>query len=157
MAKTLFFYDYICPFCEKGYEYLLEEIGRHPEIEVEYVPVQVNSPAMYLACQAYYAAKELEADMGAFHAAMYKAAVVQGKNLSMSEAFRDVLKGIVDVDKFRAILDSGKYAKQVDENNDLAYEKSGVWFLPAFRTEGKKLDAKGGRGISPQELRDFFR
>jgi hypothetical protein len=53
-------------------------------------------------------------------------------------------------------LASGKYAKQVDENNELAYEKSGVWYLPAFRMNDKRLDSQGGMGITTKELQKFL-
>jgi predicted DsbA family dithiol-disulfide isomerase len=162
MATMQVFFDYECPSCKIGYEYLLEQIGEHPEIEIEWRPIESHPlpedhpPHTYLACQSYYIAKELGADMAAFHAAMYQAIAIERQNVEKSEVLCNILKGIVDEQKFRAILDSGKYAPQIDENNDLAYEKSGVWFVPAFRMDGKKLDAKGGIGISREELRDFL-
>jgi predicted DsbA family dithiol-disulfide isomerase len=157
------FFDYECPYCKKGYEYLLEQIGEHPEIEIEWRPIESHPlpedhpPHTQLACQSYYIAKELSADMPKFHAAMYQAIAIKRQNVEKPEILCNILKDIVDTGKFRAILESGKYAAQVDENNDLAYEKSGVWFVPAFRMNGKKLDAKGGIGISPQELREFLK
>ena len=162
MAVMQIFYDYECPFCKLGYEYFLEQIGGHPEIEVEWRPVESHPlpedhpPHTYLACQSYYIAQELGADMPAFHAAMFQAIAVERQNVEKPEVLCDILKNIVDAGKFRAMLESGKYAKQVDENNDLAYEKSGVWFVPAFRMNGKKLDAQGGVGISREALHDFL-
>jgi predicted DsbA family dithiol-disulfide isomerase len=162
MSKMLFFYDYECPFCKLGYEYYLEFIGKHPEIEVEWRPVEAHPrpedhpPHTVLACQSYYAAKELGADMAAFHKAMYQGVAAERLNVEDVGILTGIVKDVVDPVKFRAIIESGKYAKQIDENNDLAYEKSGVWFVPAFRLEGKKLDAKGGVGVSRDELRDFL-
>jgi predicted DsbA family dithiol-disulfide isomerase len=167
MAKMQFFYDYECPFCKKGYEYLVDQIKNRPDIEVEWLPIEshplpeYHSPHTYLACQCYYIARELGADMPKFHAAMYKAISIERQNVEKPEVLCGILKGIVDTDKLRAILDSGKYAKQIDENNDLAYEKSGVWFVPAFRMgsspDGKKLDARGGVGVSPDEVKKFLK
>jgi len=163
MAKMQFFYDYECPHCKTGYEYLLKEIHSHPEIEIEWRPIEAHPlpeyypPRTHLACQSYYIAEELGADMAAFHAAMYEAVAIERQNVEKPEVLCNILKGIVDIGKFRSILDSGKYAKQIDENNDLAYEKSGVWFIPALRMNGKKLDAKGGIGIRPKELRNFLK
>jgi hypothetical protein len=53
-------------------------------------------------------------------------------------------------------MESGKYAAKVKENNDLAYDSEGVWYVPAFRMNGKKLDAKGGVGVSREELAAFL-
>ena len=163
MRKMQVFFDYECPFCKKGYEYLLDQIGGHADIEIEWRPIESHPlpedhpPHTYLACQAYYIAGELGADMTAFHAAMFQAIAIERQSVEKPEVLCEILKGIVDTGKFRAVLDSGKYAAQVDENNDLAYEKSGVWFVPAFRMNGKKLDAKGGVGISPGGLREFLK
>jgi predicted DsbA family dithiol-disulfide isomerase len=166
MAKIQVFYDYECPFCKKGYEYLVGEIKNRPDIELEWRPIESHPlpedhpPHTYLACQCYYIARELGADMPKFHTAMYQAVSIERRNVEKPEVLCDILKDIVDTDKLRAMLDSGKYAKQIDENNDLAYEKSGVWFVPAFRMpgpEGKKLDAKGGVGVSPEEVKEFLK
>jgi predicted DsbA family dithiol-disulfide isomerase len=161
------FYDYECPFCKRGYEYLTEFIGSRPDIEIEWRPIESHPrpedhrPHTDLACQSYYIAKELGADMPAFHAAMFQAIAIERQDVEQVGVLCAILKDIVDVSKFRAILESGKYAKQAEENNDLAYEKSGVWFVPAFRMETadgeKKLDAKGGIGVSREAVRDFLK
>jgi len=163
MATMQFFYDYECPYCKKGYEYLMGQIGDHPDVEIEYLPIESHPlpedhpPHTHLACQSYYAAKELGADMPTYHAAMFQAVSIERQNVEDTEVLCNIVKNIVDVEKFRAILNSGKYAAQIDENNDLAYEKSGVWYVPAFRMDSKKLDAKGGIGIRPEELRSFLK
>ena len=162
MAKLQVFYDYLCPYCKTGHEYLQKEIAAYPDIEIEWRPVESHPepedyhPHTHLACQSYYAARELGADMDAFHTAMYRAVVDEGRNVEKAEVIAEVLKGIVDTDRLRGILESGRYAKQVDENNELAFEKSGVWFVPAFRMNGNALDAKGGVGVTAKELRDFL-
>jgi predicted DsbA family dithiol-disulfide isomerase len=78
------------------------------------------------------------------------------------EVLAEILEGIVDPGKFRVILESNKYAAQVTENNDLAYEQSGVWAVPAFRlvqkaAPDKKLDSPEGVGLSREQIRDFLR
>jgi predicted DsbA family dithiol-disulfide isomerase len=163
MAKLRFFYDYECPFCRRGYEYLTELIGDHPGIEVEWRPIESHPrpedhpPHTDLACQSYYIARELGADMPKFHAAMFQAVAGERRNVESPDVLCAILAGILDTAKFRAVLESGKYAAQVDENNDLAYEQSGVWFVPAFRMNGKKLDAEGGAGVKKEALREFLK
>jgi predicted DsbA family dithiol-disulfide isomerase len=166
MPKMRIFYDYECPFCKKGYEYLREFIGDHPEIEIEWRPIESHPrpedhpPHTDLACQSYYIARELGLDMAKFHAAMFQAVAVERQNVEQADVLCHILKDLADPGKFKALLESGKYAKQVDENNDLAYEKSGVWFVPAFRMDTgggeKKLDAQGGVGVSREAVRDFL-
>lgn len=166
MALMQVFYDYECPFCKRGYEDLIALIGvkgeKRPGLEIEWRPVESHPrpenhpPHTDLAGQAYYIARELGVDMPKFHAAMFQAVAAERRNVEQPEVLCEILQGILDKEQFRAVLASGKYAKQVDENNDLAYEGSGVWFVPAFRMDGKKLDAKGGVGVSRQELERFL-
>jgi predicted DsbA family dithiol-disulfide isomerase len=162
MTIIQFFYDYECPFCKKGYEYYHEISMLHPEIDVEWRPVEAHPrpedhrPHTDLACQSYYIAKELGANMDRFHAALFQAVAIERRNVEDPEVLTGIVRDIVDPVKFRAILDTDKYRPLADENNKLAYEESGVWFLPAFRMKGKKLDAQGGIGISREELRNFL-
>ncbi|MDR0452346.1 MAG: DsbA family protein [Treponema sp.] len=168
MRKLQIFYDYECPYCKMGYEYFLECAGGLGDTELEWRPVEAHPrpedhpPHTDLSCQSYYVARELGADIAAFHAAMFQATAIERRNVEKPEVIAEILKGIVDSGKFLAMLKSGKYAGQIDENNDLAYEKSGVWFVPAFRMfrDGKltgKLDAQGSIGVSREELRAFLK
>jgi predicted DsbA family dithiol-disulfide isomerase len=167
MATMQIFFDYECPYCKKGYEYLMEYIGGHGEIELEGRPVEAHPrpenhpPHTDLCCQAYYIARELKANLPKFFAAMFQAVAIERRDVEKVDVLVDIVKDIVDGAKFRAILESRKYARQVDENNDLAYEKSGVWFVPAFRmnrTDGseKKLDAQGGLGVTREQVKAFL-
>jgi predicted DsbA family dithiol-disulfide isomerase len=160
MSIMQVFFDYECPYCKKGYECLMQQ--NRQDIEIEWLPIESHPlpedhpPHTYLAGQCYYIAKELGADIPDFHAAMYQAIATERQNVENIDVLCNILNGIVDSGKLRSMLESGKYAKQIDENNDLAYEKSGVWYVPAFRMDGKKLDAKGGIGVTPDELRQFL-
>jgi predicted DsbA family dithiol-disulfide isomerase len=173
MKKLRIFYDYECPYCKKGYEGFLECVKAAGTAdagidEIEWRPVEAHPrpeehrPHTDLACRSYYLARELGAGMAAFHAAMFQAVAIERQNVEEPEILAGILEGIVDGEKFLSILKSGKYAKQVDENNDLAYEKSGVWFLPAFRMfrDGEltgKLDAEGGTGVGRRDLEAFLK
>jgi predicted DsbA family dithiol-disulfide isomerase len=99
--------------------------------------------------------------MGAFHERMFRAAAGERRNVEQIEVILDVLRGIVDPGKFRSILETNKYAPRVAENNDLAYEQSGVWAVPAFRVvqkaaPDKKLDSPEGVGLTRDQIRDFL-
>jgi predicted DsbA family dithiol-disulfide isomerase len=162
MSKLQIFYDYECPFCMRGYEDLTALIGGHPEIELEWRPIESHPrpenhpPHTDLCVQAFYAAQELNADLPRFHAAMFQAAAKERRNVEQLDVLAGIVKDVLDPAKFRAIIESGKYAGKVSENNDLAYEREGVWFVPAFRINGKKLDAKGGVGVTKEELKAFL-
>jgi predicted DsbA family dithiol-disulfide isomerase len=162
MSVMQIFYDYECPYCRRGYGYFLEFIGEYPGIEVEWRPVEAHPrpenhhPHTDLCVQSFYAARELGVDLPAFHGAMFQAVSGERRDVEKIDVLAGIVKDLVDADKFRAILESGKYARQVNENNDLAYEQSGVWALPAFRMEGRKLDALEGVGVTKEQVRDFL-
>jgi predicted DsbA family dithiol-disulfide isomerase len=166
MPEIQIFFDYECPFCKRGYEALLDLLPSYKGIEIEWRPIESHPrpedhpPHTDLCVASYYIAKELGADMAAFHKAMFHAVAGERQNVEKPEVLAEILKGIVDSGKFLEILNSGKYAPQVNENNDLAYEKNGVWFVPAFRVPGAAnppvLDAKGGVGVSREEIKEFL-
>ena len=171
--KFQVFYDYECPYCKKGYGTLMELLPEYPGVEIDWRPIEAHPrpeeghrPHTDLCIQAFYAAEELGVDMDAFQRAMFQAASIERRNVEKGTVIAEVLKGIVDGGKLLEILKSGKYASRVDENNDLAYEKNEVWFVPAFRVLGgvaihggrsaPRLDAQGGVGVSRKELKEFL-
>ena len=162
MKKIQVFYDYECPYCRKGYEALSELLPQYPEIETEWRPIESHPrpeehrPHTDLCVQSYYIAVETGADISKFHAAMFKAVSGERLNVEKPEVLAEILKEIINREKFIKILESGKYAKKVTENNDLAYEKEGVWYVPAFRCGKLKLDAGGGAGVTRDEVRQFL-
>ena len=165
MPKFLFFYDYACPFCKKTYEDLMEILPAFPGMEVEWLPIESHPypenyrPHTDLCIQAFYIAEELGADMGAFHRALFQAASVKHQNVDESDVLAEVLKDIINKDKLLETLKNGTYAAKASENNDLAYEKEGVWYAPALRVrenEKLRLDARGGIGIKRKELKEFL-
>jgi predicted DsbA family dithiol-disulfide isomerase len=162
MPKMQIFYDYECPYCKRGYEDLKTLIENHPEIEIEWRPIESHPrpedhpPHTDLCIQAFYAALELNVDLPRFHAAMFQAVAVERRNVEELNVLTGIVKDLVDPVKFRSIIESGAYAGKVNENNDLAYEHEEVWFVPAFRMNGKKLDAQGGIGVYREELKAFL-
>jgi predicted DsbA family dithiol-disulfide isomerase len=162
------FFDYECPYCDKGYDLLMDLLPAYPSLKIEWIPIEshprpeTQRPHTDLCIQAFYIAEELGADVTAFHRAMYRSVAVERRDVENAEVIAEVLKGIVDIEKLLEILKSGKYASRVAENNDLAYEKNDVWFVPAFRVPGNdrksplRLDAKGGLGVSRKELKRFL-
>jgi 2-hydroxychromene-2-carboxylate isomerase len=95
-------------------------------------------------------------DVMAFHERMYDAIHKDHINVENPKALAEYASDLVDKDAYLAALESGKYAKAQAEGNDYAYEESAVWYLPAFRMEGKKLDSQGGIGVTKEQIREFL-
>ena len=168
MPKIQIFFDYECPYCKRGYETFMELLPSYPGLGVDWCPVEAHPrpenhhPHTDLCLQAHYIALELGAEMSAFVKTMFQCIAVERQNVEKPEVLADLLKGIADTGKFLEILNSKKYISKIDENNDLAYEKNGVWFIPSFRVlepimkDPPKLDAKGGIGVTREEIIDFL-
>jgi len=156
------FYDYECPFCRRGYEALIELLPKYPIIAMEWKPVESHPrpeehhPHTDLCVQSFYIAQELGADLAKFHKLMFQGVSVERQNVEKPELLYGIVKEIIDREKFMKLLESGKYANKAAENNDLAYEKEGVWYVPSFRCGKLKLDAQGGMGVTKDDLKQFL-
>jgi len=158
MPKLQIFFDYECPFCKKGYEYFMEMIDDYPDIDVCWIPVEAHpkpeehTPHTDKLIEAFYLASDLGLVSDKFHRAMYQAVAIERRNVENEDVLAEVLSGFVDKQTLLSAISSGKYAGRAGQNNRLAYEDSGVWFVPAFRADGKKLDAKGGFGVTKEQI-----
>ena len=163
MRKLEVFFDYACPFCLKGHEYLMELLPGHTDIEVVWHSCEAHPrPEVYgrysdLCVQGLFYAMEQGIDLTEFHDRMYKAALKDGIDIEDPAALADYFKDLLNPEAFRDALKSGIYEKAALEANDYAYEQSGVWFVPSYRMAGRKLDAAGGVGVTKMQLAEFLK
>jgi predicted DsbA family dithiol-disulfide isomerase len=156
------FFDYECPYCLKGHELLKELLPKYPDIEIVWRPCEAHPrPEQHglhsdLCIQGLFHALEQGADVWEYHERMYKAAVKDKVNIEDPEVLAGCVQGLLDTGAFLKTLQDNVYGKAVDDANDLAYEKSGVWFVPAYRMDGRKLDAAGGVGVTKEQLDGFM-
>jgi len=162
MRKMEMFFDYACPYCLTGHEYLLEVLPKHPDVEMIWRPCEAHPrPEEYdrysdLCVQGLLYALEKNVDIMDFHMRMYLAACKDGVDIENPDALAKAFEGLLDPVEMATALKSGKYEKAVLAANDYAYEENDVWVVPAFRMDGKKLDAIGGVGITKKQLEDYF-
>lgn len=156
------FFDYGCPYCLRAFAYLQELSTLHPQTTLNFIPVEAHprpqSHGLHtdLCAQAMYVARDMGIDLWAFHAAMYKAAINDGINIESAGVLSEAMAGLLDKKAFFDALQNNTYAQKIQENNQLAYDKNGVWAVPAFRIGDKKLDAQEGVGVSFQALSEFM-
>lgn len=155
------FFDYACPFCRQGHEHLKSLIGNFPDIRIEWRPCEAHpepepGPHSDLALQCAFYAEESGADMSAFHDLMYEAVLKARVNLRDIPALAEAAAKAVDPEGIRKALKSGRYARALLDMNDYAYEQSGVWAIPSYRMDGKKLDAREGVGVTKEQLKAFL-
>jgi predicted DsbA family dithiol-disulfide isomerase len=156
------FFDYICPFCFQAHKYLTELVPDYPDVDIVWHPCESHprperyGPHSDLCIQGYFHAMENGVDTWAYHDRMYRAVHKEHIDIEDIDALSDFVRDLVDADSFRLALQQGTYARSLAEVNDLAYEHSDVWVVPAYRLDGRKLDATTNVGITKEQLRRFL-
>lgn len=156
------FFDYICPFCLRAHGYLKEFISDFPEVNVIWHPCESHPrPERHglhsdLCIQGYFYAIDHEVDIMEYHERMFEAAQKDRINIEDIEVLTEYVNDLVDADDFRLSLQKGTYSKKLEESNQLAFERSGVWAVPAYRMGDLKLDAVEGVGVTKEQIRHIM-
>lgn len=156
------FFDYACPYCLRAHEYLTELMPQYPDVSIVWRPCEAHprpdryGPHSDLCIQGYFFVRENGADVLAYHDRMYRAALKDRIDIESIDVLTDSVRDLVDADAFRLALQQGTYQKALAESNRLAFERSGVWVVPAYRMEGRKIDAVENVGVSKEQLRRFL-
>ncbi len=162
MAQLTVFFDYTCPFCLHAHAYLKELAPRYPQVKILWKPCEAHprpesfGPHSDLCVQGYFFALEHGADLWEYHERMYRAAQKDRVDIENPDELAACVKGLLDPEAFRRALREGTYRKRQLTDNDEAYEKSGVWAVPAYRMSGKKLDSVEGVGVTREQLERFL-
>ncbi len=138
-------------------------LAEHPETEVLWRPCEAHprpesyGPHSDLCIGSLYFAMEQGIDLSLFHARMYAAVFTDGVDIENPRALADYFSELLDADALYVALQKGEVAEKVREGNAYAYEQSGVWAVPSYRMNGKKLDSVEGVGITKAKLKAFLR
>lgn len=156
------FYDYECPFCLRGHDNLEQLYPQCSGITIQWQPCEAHPrPETHgqhsdLCLQGMYFAADNGVDLWAYHRLMYNAAHVDKIDIENAESLAAYAGKLLDGAAFLAALKSGKYAHKPDENNNHAYVENGVWAVPSYRMDGRKLDAVEGVGVTKEQLAAFI-
>ncbi|MDR2650680.1 MAG: DsbA family protein [Clostridiales bacterium] len=161
MPKLEVFFDYACPYCKLGHEYLVNIIKDFPGTEIDWKPCEAHprpepGPHSDIVIQGMFYALEHGVDIWKFHERMYDACLKDKINKEDVDTIAEYARDLLDAEDFKRVVGGKKYEKIQRDGNDYAYEKQGVWAVPSYRMSGKKLDAVEGVGISERQLRAFL-
>ena len=165
MRRVDMYFDYECPYCKKGFEDLLdilEELGDKNDLHMVWRPCEAHPrpenhpPHTDLAIQGYFLALSEKIDIMAYHKRMFDAVHTDRIDVEDPETLAEYLDPVLPKEKLLPVLEEGVYRQAQERNNRLAYEENEVWYLPAFRLDGKKLDAEGGKGVTREDLKAFL-
>lgn len=157
-----FFYDYECPFCKQGFEYLLKYLPSHPEITVVWRPTEGHPrpedwpPHTDLAMQGFYFAKVNHLNLAAYNTRLFKAVHLDQSDIEDPVSLTDYTADLVDRDAYLKALQDGAFKLAQEQGNDYAYEEKDVWYLPALRMNKKSLDAVASVGVTEKQIADFL-
>jgi len=162
MTKLEVFFDYACPFCLRGYEYLTELLPSYPGIEVEWHPCEAHPrPEHYglhtdLCARGMFFVLDNDADLSEYHRRTYRAGVKEHANIEDLEVVSSLADGLVDRTAFYQAILQGAYVDDLNENNRLAWEAYDFPAVPSYRMNGKLLKSIPGVGVNKQQLADFI-
>jgi len=157
------FFDYACPYCLTGHKHLLALLPNFPDIEVIWRPCESHPrPERYgkhsdLCIQGMFYAIEQGTDIWEYHKRMYNAALVDRVDIENPAELAKVVEDLLNMSDFLNAITSGKYEKELQNANNYAFRQSGVWVVPAFRMDGRKLDSIEDIGVTRKQLEDFLR
>jgi 2-hydroxychromene-2-carboxylate isomerase len=146
-----------------GYNYLLELLPEFPEMTISWQPCEAHprpeegwGPHSDIILRGMFYVLKNGLDIYEYHNLMYKAPKEDSVDIENIRSVANYVKHLVDYEKFSSALENGEFITDLKETDDNAFEKSGVWVVPAFRMNGKKLDAQGGVGVTKEELRSYL-
>ena len=90
-----------------------------------------------------------------YHEIMYRAAPKDQIDIENIYALSACVEGLLDPDAFYTAISSGKYHKALVLANDYAYEHSGIWAVPAYCMNSRKLNSLEGVGVTKAQLAKF--
>lgn len=161
--KLEVFYDYTCPFCLRGYNYLLEVLPEFPDLTVEWRPCEAHPrPERYglhsdLCARGLYIAREHGADLAEYHRRMYQAAQVDRLNIEDVNVLADLMDGLLPAEAFREALLAGAHEKELAANNRATWEEHAFEAVPSLALPDRTLPAEPGVGLSPESIRTFLK
>ncbi|MDR2044121.1 MAG: DsbA family protein [Clostridium sp.] len=162
MIRLEVFFDYACPYCLEGHQNLRDLLPDYPQIEVVWRPCEAHprperyGPHSDLCIQGMFCAAEQGADLWTYHERAYELILKRHVDVENIDVLAQCFFDLPDAGAFREALRSGRYRQVQQDANRYAYEKSGVWAVPAYRLGAKKLDAVENIGVTKAQLRAFL-
>ena len=163
MPKLEVFFDYICPHCLRGHDYLVALLPQFPALEIEWRPCESHprpeEHGMHsdLCARAMMALQAQGADLMEYHRRMYKATLADKVNVEELEVILEIAKGLGDGDALRAALSGDAYQAELDENTRLVWDVYDCPAVPSYRMGGRMLKSGLGVGVTKDQLEAFLK
>ena len=162
MRHLELFFDYACPYCLRAHELLLELLPLHSDIEIDWRPCESHprpdsyGPHSDLCIRGMYFARAHGADLLEYHRLMYRAALIERADIEDPAVVARAAAPLLDAGALVQALRGGRYERELQKANAYAFDRSGVWAVPAYRMDGRRLDARENIGVTRGELAAFL-
>lgn len=163
MCRLEVFFDYACPYCLRGHEYLKRLCPCHPEIAVVWHPCEAHprpdryGPHSHLCIQGLFFMWEHGADLWAYHDRMFRAALTDRADIEDIDVLARYARGLADTRAFREALRTGTYRRAQREANVFAWEENRLNAVPSYRMDGRRLDSVEDVGVTEKQLALFLK
>lgn len=152
------FFDYACPYCYRAHALLKAILPAFTDVSPIWHPCEAHprpesyGPHSDLCIRGFFYAQAQGVDAWAYHDRVFDALYTRRVNIESADALAAAMAGMLDTDAFRRALIGGAYAAELANSNDLAYARCGVWVVPAYRLDGRPLDAAEDIGVTKDQL-----
>ncbi len=158
------FFDYICPYCNRGIRQFLEILPKYPETQVIWRPCESHPrPEEYgpfhsdIAIQAMFALEDAGGDLISFHLKVFDAWFTKGERLDD----RELLAGLAaqcggnEQEIYKALTEN-RYAQKVQEANRYAWEERGLSAVPSYIAKGRRALSRDGQLVPIKEVEQLL-
>jgi len=109
-----------------------------------------------LCVQGFFLCRDSGGNLEAYNDLMYQAVFADRINIENIDELAAYAAGIIDPEKFKEAVASGKYRAELQANNYRAWDELGLDAVPSFRFADKELYAIPGVGVSAEQLERFL-
>ena len=163
MPKLEVFFDYACPHCLRGHDYLMELLPQFPGLEIEWCPCEAHPrPEQHdrhsdLCARGMFFALEQGADPEDYHRRMYDAALTARADINDVHVITETTDGLLNRGDLHDTLIGSRYEDKLLENNRLAWGVYDFPAVPSYRMGGELLKSELGVGVSKEQLAAFLK
>lgn len=161
--KLEVFFDYVCPYCRRGITEFMDLLPSYPDLSVKWISCEAHPRPEFarvhsdLAIQTQLFLQDNGGDLAAFNRLVYKAHFEERKRIDDPDVLASLAASCgADANEVRAALAENRYAKQVEENNRLAWDVLGLEAVPSYRFGDRILGSENGILVSGDALRTFL-
>ena len=85
-----------------------------------------------------YFARAHGADLLEYHRLMYRAALIERADIEDPAVVARAAAPLLDAGALEQALRGGRYERELQKANAYAFDRSGVWAVPAYRMDGRR-------------------